>query len=401
MSDLPRNPRYESLDVWRGIACLTVTMLHGVAGYLSTPELETRVRAEGGSVADWLMVLGTRLWFGVPLFFVISGYCIAGAADSARRKPHPGLTFFWRRFRRIYPPLWAFLAITAVVVALLPDAAIPGPNEEHARPLPRPTELKPAQWFGSLTLTEEWRPYIGGPSKDYFARQVWTLCYEEQFYFVMGLIVLLARQWLFPLAAAISAIVFLNVMDLNTLLGDQIGVNLNAYQRPLRGCFFDGLWLAFAAGISVYYRVNYATPLIRWSLDGLLVAGLFSTIQALPTAWDFQSNLTGHLIVAFAGALLLGWLHGADTKIATSRFTAPLRWAGRMCYSLYLVHGPVTALIQWNFYRWGITSPTAGLLITLPVATAASLALSWVFHRTVESRFLNTPPKPIAPAADH
>ena len=185
--------------------------------------------------------------------------------------------------------------------------------------------------------------------------------------------------------------------DLNAVLGDRIGVDLNAYQCPLRGFFFDGLWLAFAAGIAVYYRANHATPVTRWCLDGVLAAGLVSTARAVPTPWDFQANLTGELLTAFAAALLLGWLHGADAALATARATAPLRWAGRRCYSLYLVHCPVAPLIQWNLYRCGVPGPTEALLVTVPLACAASLAAAWAFHRAVESRFLNTPPPPPVP----
>ena len=80
---LPRNPRYESLDAWRGVACLAVVLFHSTVCYVATPELEARVRSEGGSWADWAILATGRLWIGVPLFFVVSGYCIAAAGDSA------------------------------------------------------------------------------------------------------------------------------------------------------------------------------------------------------------------------------------------------------------------------------------------------------------------------------
>ena len=43
------------------------------------------MRTEGGTAVEWLLYAATYLWLGVPLFFVISGYCIAASADSARR----------------------------------------------------------------------------------------------------------------------------------------------------------------------------------------------------------------------------------------------------------------------------------------------------------------------------
>ena len=55
------------------------------------------------------------MWAGVPIFFVISGYCISATADSARRKGLPARTYFWRRFRRIFPPYWIFLMAAVTV----------------------------------------------------------------------------------------------------------------------------------------------------------------------------------------------------------------------------------------------------------------------------------------------
>ncbi len=398
----PRPPRYESLDVWRGVACLAVVLFHATSGYVATPDLEARVRAGGGDWADWLVVGTARLWLGVPLFFVISGYCIAAAADATRSKPHPGWTFLYRRFRRIYPPLWAYLAVAAAVVAVVPDAFRAGPPSDYPNALPHPAEVHPAQWVGSVTLTEEWRHHVGGPPRGYFTGQLWTLCYEEQFYLVVGVVVLLARRWLFPVLAVVTALVFLNVADLTAMFGPDLGGRLNAFRRPLPGCFFDGMWLAFAAGVAVYYRTAHASPLLRRCLDAGLVCGLLWAGKYVPSGWAFKPLIMpSYVAPAFVFALLLAWLRPLDARLAAAPAAAPLRFCGRMCYSLYLVHAPVAELVQWNLYRAGFTSPSEGVLVILPAATAASLALGYGFYRLVEVRFLNgagQPEVPLRPA---
>jgi peptidoglycan/LPS O-acetylase OafA/YrhL len=375
------------------VACLSVVLFHCSLSFIATPDAEARTRAGGGSWADWFVVASHRLWVGVPLFFVISGYCIAAAADSARRKPRAGATFFVRRFRRIYPPLWAYLAVTVAAVALL--SLTPG----YPHPIPYPWQIAPGQWLGNLTLTEEWRHTVAGPPRGYLTGQLWSLCYEEQFYLVVGLVLVAARRWLFPALAAVTALVLLNVCDLNALAGDRLGVDLNRYRWPAPGFFVDGLWLPFAAGVAVYYRSNYAGLARRWYLDGLLVVGLVWFGRYVSVGWDFEPNLPSYAGSAFAFALVLGWLHRFDAATAASRLAAPLAWCGRMCYSIYLVHVPVTEVFGWNLYRWGLDTPVEEVLVTVPVTVAASLALSYLFYRLVERRFLNSPHRPAAVTA--
>src|SRR5437879_3595441 len=69
-----RSPRYESLTAWRGVACLLVVVYHSTRGPLH--ELS-------GFTAFIFGILG-KCWLGVPLFFVISGYCVTASADALR-----------------------------------------------------------------------------------------------------------------------------------------------------------------------------------------------------------------------------------------------------------------------------------------------------------------------------
>lgn len=394
----PRPPRYESLDFWRGAACLLVVVFHAGLGYVATPDLEARVRAEGGDWADWAVLAVARMWVGVPLFFVISGYCIAAAADTARSRAGGTATFFYRRARRIYPPLWAFLAVTAVAAAALPAAWFPAATAFNW-PLHRPDELSAVQWAGNLTLTEEWRPNVAGPDRGYLAGHLWTLCYEEQFYLVVGLLALLAGRRLFAAVGVVTAVVFANVLDLS---GTPLA-GAARFQAPLSGFFFDGQWLAFAAGVGVYYREAHATPVLRRCVDGFLAAGLVWAVRQIPDGWDFGQTLPRHLAVAFGFALLLGWLRRFDARLAAARGAAPVAFCGRMCYSLYLVHAPVAAVLTWALYRSGITSPAGTLFVTVPAVVAASVATGYAFHRAVERRFLNPPAQaptpPVPPSA--
>src|SRR4051794_6934443 len=80
----PRCPRYESMDMFRGIACLCVVLFHAS---LLGAQLDPIAFEPRDPVTSQVFLLLTRFWLGVPMFFVISGYCIAATSDSARRAP--------------------------------------------------------------------------------------------------------------------------------------------------------------------------------------------------------------------------------------------------------------------------------------------------------------------------
>lgn len=377
MAPQPRQPRYESLDIWRGVACLLVVLFHSSI-YLASESFDTQVRSQGGSLFDWLIVLATRFWIGVPLFFVVSGYCIAASADLMRNKSTGVGRYFTRRMKRIYPPLWAAIGLTVVVMFVLPAAARPGLNAEGLPPLQSPDRLSVWHWFGNLTLTESWRPAIGGPGNDYVLGQLWTLCYEEQFYLVVGLVLLVARRWFFAGMCVITGLVLFNLSS------------MNPYPVRVSGVFIDGLWIAFAAGVATYYRLNYASPPRGILIEGLMLALGLAMMASEANPFDTRQTLAKYNAIGCGFAVLLCRLHAFDAKLMATRWTAPLQFCGRMCYSLYLTHPLIAMPVAWACFRAGLTTPMETVLITLPLCTLLSVGAGYAFHRVVERQFLNS-----------
>ena len=248
---VPRSPRFRSLDLARGIACLMVVILHAslYSGYDQESPTSTALTTRSARV---ILRVVSRFGVGVPMFFVISGYCIAGTADSTRRKGGGAIEYFMRRFRRIFPPYWIVLALTGVLVVLISAVGwselMFDTDSVDTGVIPHPSVLTSAQWLGNLSLTEHWRHHLfGGPELKLLGPS-WTLCYEEQFYFICGIIIALAPRRFFSGIAVVTAIT-LAVMTL-------------PYWYPavaLEGFFFDGRWLLFASGVLVYYHINHAT----------------------------------------------------------------------------------------------------------------------------------------------
>src|SRR5262245_23296828 len=139
--------RYESLDAWRGITCLAVIVYHStIFGAEAQPPAE--LQSLGGA----LLFIASKFFYGVMLFFVISGYCIAAAVDASARRGTPVSDYFWRRFRRIFPPFWTLVAFAALLSALGHafggDRFFRETSVSGVGTMSRPALLSARQWLG-------------------------------------------------------------------------------------------------------------------------------------------------------------------------------------------------------------------------------------------------------------
>ncbi len=372
---LPRSPRYLSLDHARGVACLLVVLFHSSSVAFLTAEQSGTLGTD--PLGDLLLRLTRIGWIGVPFFFVISGYAISATADVFRRRAGGAGSYFQRRFRRIYPPYWAMILLQIAIVFAVDVVLRPGLLTGSIAPIERPWTFEPGQWLGNLTLTETWRATalpLRSPT-DFIIGQAWTLCYEEQFYVVTGLTVLLAPARLFRMAAVVTV-----ASALIAILAPIAGIRT-------RGFFFDGYWLAFASGILVYWQVNYgsrATLARTWAL--LLAGGAFAAVVL-----NGRAELDRDVAAAMLFAMILLAVHRFDGRIAASPLVRPLAFAGTICYSLYLSHAVIVRPISQALYDAGLRGSIATIAVVLPVCLAAAVAVGWGFHLVVERRFLNRP----------
>jgi peptidoglycan/LPS O-acetylase OafA/YrhL len=357
-------PRFESLDHWRGLACLLVIVYHSTMVYLETsPPDDTALRG--------LLEFTHHFNVGVALFFVISGYCIAAAADNSRHRNDSIRTYFVRRFRRIYPPFWIVVALSIGAFFLMDYGWRAPLLSGGAWPQYRPTWFSGSQWIGNLTLSESWRYHLFGGAKGQFIGQAWTLCYEEQFYFVTGMLLVASRRWFF---AGIT------LVSISTALAAAWARRTGFH---VDGFFFDGSWLLFAVGVAVFYRLRYARGLRAVALDSVL-------LMAIPLSLWLSVPIYG-AIAGFAFAAALPWLYRFDRQVAASAALKPLLVCGQMCYSLYLVHQIPVKAVTTALYRNGATGPLSTLFVVIPVSVGVSVGLGWMFHVAVERRFLNSP----------
>jgi peptidoglycan/LPS O-acetylase OafA/YrhL len=154
--------------------------------------------------------------------------------------------------------------------------------------------------------------------------------------------------------------------------------------------FLDGRWITFACGITVYYDRVYATPRQRWVCRAVLVWLLLSWLTN-------PRRQSAELLIATAFALLLIGLQRWDAAWARAGVPRLFWWCGTRCYSLYLVHWPITLALSRALFEAGVRTIWGTLLVTLPLCMAVSLLAAWAFHAAVERRFLNRP-RTVSPA---
>jgi len=358
--------RYYSLDLWRGFACLLVVVFHSTT-YLPT---------ESGAIPESITFLLQKLWLGVPMFFVISGYCISATADNTRLKSRPVTTYFKRRFRRIVPPFWIFL-ILWIACVVISDSYYPQLFRDNRPTIPTAPDFTMWHWLGNITLTESWRHLVAGGQRRYFVAHAWTLCYEEQFYAVTGLLLVLCPRRFFTGAATVTALTM------------GVTVATLTWGWSADGLFLDGYWLVFATGILVYYKINYCRKTWANLINLIFALGIGLSVAGLCLAPG--STLLQSMFIGFLFALALSLTHRWDSALFSRWYMRPILYCGVMCYSLYLVHFPITKSLSHLLSVFGVRSLPMTMLVTVPVCTAASIAVGWLFHTKVEQKFLNRP----------
>lgn len=371
--------RYQTLDAWRGMTCLLLVVYHSTMHI--SPRRESGA-AWGDHVGYVLMVLTSYMNVGVPIFFVISGYCIMATLDARQSHGRGVGGYFQRRFRRIFPPYWAALLISAFTIWCLEHYLCPGLFTRSAFKMNAPERLSPVEWLGSVTLTESWFSTLMARQSNYLFGHAWTLCFEEQFYALAGLVLLVAPQRRYVAFSLITALV-----PALLIVSHWKGI-------ALTGTIVGGEWFFFAAGIASYYGTRCAGGVGRRYVLVLLMLAIFAPILDSRRIILHDSHARFNWLIAMLSAFLLTALHRYDERISSWRAVRALGRCGRMCYSLYLIHPLVTTGIGHAFYRGGLRGNWDTLLVTIPVSVSLSLVSGLAFFYLVERHFLNARPKP-------
>ncbi len=346
---------YRLLDAWRGVAALWVVLLH--------------VRLETTPAPLYRFSAGGHL--GVPMFFVISGYCIASAATRSLNAPRPVRHFLTARVRRIYPP-YLLASLAAAALSLLLTALI----RHHV--------VRGSQIASLDLLHQGWRFYLGALTLTqlplhtaYVIRVFWSLCYEAAFYAIVALLLLAAVR-------TMQAGHLLDALGVLTV-GALAWLNLAGPACP----FPWNLWPQFGLGVLVYQILAQPGNRRSWLL--FLVCGALVILYALRhggegTVDGLSGGFQALFTLGFTVALLL--LFRWDGRLAGWWPVRLFSWLGMFSYSLYLIHLLALGLVTQGLDRLHVIAAHPLLLYLVKVAVC--VAVGRLFFHFCERPFLDT-----------
>lgn len=296
---------------------------------------------------------------GVHYFFVLSGFVILMAHQRDIGRADRIATFAWKRFRRIYPPLWAALLIVLPATLLFPW-------------LNNGVRFDVLDVLSAFTLLPD--------TFDPLLSVIWTLRHELLFYVVFAVIL-----WRPKVGLAIAAV----CLTLSAIPW----VGKEGWAR----FFFTSQHLLFAFGAGAFLLLDRD----RIRFPGWVAAGglaLFAVTWMIPVLGLPLNGVLANWTFGLGAAAAIAGLAAVERR-GRLRTPRALVFLGEASYAIYLVHAPI------------IYAATAGLLTLAPGLKAApgvlfalvaliALGVGVAFHVAVEkpllARITTRPRKPAA-----
>ncbi len=353
------SPRIVGIDGLRALAVLGVMAFH----------------------ADVLVARGG--FFGVDLFFVISGFLITRLllVELERSGRISLRDFYLRRARRILPAMLLAIAGAALAAAVWAPDALPLLRKDAMASV-----LFVTNWHFILQQLSYFE-YIG---RQPLLQHLWSLAIEEQFYLVWPLIVFAltsrgGRRLLGWVAAfaALASVVWMGVLAQRLGFPETMDVSRVYFGTDTHaaGLLAGAALAAVAPRLGAFAAAAGASA--AWGGALLGVAGLAGTLLLFSQAsenhpwlypWGFVLSALSSVALIIA-CMMPGW---------TGRLLdmQPLKWIGERSYGIYLWHWPVFML----------TRPGVDLDLSHAQALSLRIVLTFVLaavsYRIVEAPIL-------------
>ncbi|KYH45768.1 hypothetical protein AZH51_08725 [Branchiibius sp. NY16-3462-2] len=308
-------------------------------------------------------------FFSVDVFFVLSGYLIAGLLikEDWTWGSIDLVAFYVRRARRLLPGLIAaVIAIAAICPRVLSDEAVASMRGDGLA-----TIFYVANWR-FIATGDSYFAQFGDPSP---YRHMWTLAIEEQFYLILPMLLIcliaLTRANLRYITGALVGLAALSALWMWTLYVPGQDPSRVYYGTDTRA---QDLLLgsALACAMTLISKRAAATRARLMTVIGGIGFAVM-VVWFLTFAEDQPFTYGGGFFIFVLGtcALIASVELNQDGPFARLFGFAPWAWIGKISYGLYLYHWPVFLVMKHT----GLTGPV--LFVTEFAISFALGALSF------------------------
>lgn len=365
----------DSIQILRAVAALLVVIWHSrlAIKYCTNSYW---IEADANILANIYPSVLNHLYFGVDIFFCISGFIMAMLIEKMTPTVSSTIKFLTDRVARIFPPYWVFTGFVVLVFILSKGSYNVGHLENSlSADVPRV--------MTSLVLLPQSLPPILGVG--------WTLIHEQMFYLLCGLLVMFGLNERSALVLGVLSV--LSFMLFVTKTSILHGYVLSIFNFE----FFCGA-LAFS-----YYNKLKSWSLLSKLSPLVILAALFCywIASELIDGQYFEPNLVRVILGGVIGFLLIIGLGaaGAEYRIANTRLGQLLMRIGDASYVLYLVHwfvlsgmgkiighfSPGASIIVVAF--WHALSLTVSIGMALIVSERVEMPVHRYLRNTVKRKF--------------
>jgi peptidoglycan/LPS O-acetylase OafA/YrhL len=359
--------RFTALDGIRALAVTIVFLGHYGGG------------SHGGGALQAFNRIRLYGHIGVDVFFVLSGFLITGILFDTRFDSKFFSRFFGRRTVRIFPVVY----LVFLVVLLLTPIFHFQWRWQHATFL-----LYLGNFFGNADFSI-YELRAANPAWNAYFGHLWSLCVEEQFYFIWPAVVWFVkdRVKLVWLTAGVSVFTLLLRAGMCLVVTPHTAETWIVRTLPFR---LDDLM--FGALLALLLRGPAADKVqrsMKWLFWGGMIGFILVSRYSAPSI-GFGTLTIGMTAIGLASMGLIGaTLH--PTSIAHRIFNVrAFRVLGKYSYGFYVWH-----LIWWKAWIQLLVvvmakthSVLLGGLVELPLAFATTFLVAKLSYDLFEVRFL-------------